>query len=99
MENNKNECFACGRGFSQDVKSVLLRYQEDFIKNGNKRVYYKLSENGDIKITGSKEFFKTIKPKQFTKKAIKDGANFALIQEFGNATDTVVLGNSEVKKL
>jgi hypothetical protein len=99
MENNQNECFACGRGFSQDVKSVLLRYQEDFIKNGTKRIYYKLSERGDIKITGSKEFFKIIKPKQFTKKAIKNGANFALIQEFGKATDTVVLGNSENKKL
>ncbi len=88
-------CFSCGSNFTGDVKKQLAKYKQEFEEKGIERMYYKHSENGDVHITHSKPFWKHIHKKLMTKKAIKDGANFAHIQEFGQTSDSNVLGDNK----
>lgn len=88
-------CFTCGESFSGDVISFLQKHKERFDKYGVKTVYYQKKTNGQIHIADAKDFFKTIKKNVFTKKSISEGANFALIQEFGHVENPIVLGDNK----
>lgn len=88
-------CFSCGETFPSDVKSQLAKYKEQYDTLGIKRVYYVLEKGGEVFITRTDSFFGVIKPLLFTKKAIKNGADFALIQEFGQTSDSHILGNNQ----
>ena len=88
-------CFSCGETFNGDVKFQLNKYKKIYEQTGQSYVYYKLEENGEIFICKTKQFFDVIKPNLFTKKAIKNGAEFALIQEFGQTSNIEVLGDNK----
>ena len=86
-------CFSCGESFNGDAIALLQKHKDRYDKYGIKVVYYQTENNGQIHIADAKDFFRTIKKQVFTKKAIEKGADFAIIQEFGQATDSKILGN------
>lgn len=88
-------CFTCGKSFTGDVNLQLSNYKKEFEEKGIKRVYYKTSKDGDIHVSHAEPFFKHTHKKLTSKKAIKDGAEFALIQEFGQTSDSNVLGDNK----
>ena len=82
-------CFSCGATFTGDVKQQLAKYKAEFEEKGIKRVYYKTSKKGDIHIAYASNFFNHIH------KTLKNGSEFALIQEFGENANTTILGNNK----
>jgi hypothetical protein len=86
-------CFSCGESLSGDVRALLQKHKDRYDKYGVKIVYFITETNGQIQIADAKDFFRTIKKHVFTKKAIAKGAEFALIQEFGQVVNSNILGN------
>jgi hypothetical protein len=88
-------CFACGEDFDTSVRALLRRYKDEFNLNGTARVYFKYKTKGDVHIMRAKPFFENVHKKLLTKKAVENGAEFALIQEFGEASNNKVLGDNK----
>lgn len=49
-------CFTCGKTFNGNINELLLHFKQVYEQKGIVRYFYKLSENGDVRVCRSSDF-------------------------------------------
>ncbi len=73
-------CFTCGKGFKGNEHETLMMYKKIYEMTGIDRYFYKLRENGPVKVC-KKTSFKRIFIEQI-KPNFSNGAEYSLISEY-----------------
>lgn len=74
------KCFTCGMGFTGTAHQSLLHFRKLYEQNGIERYFYKLSENGAIKVCKKSDFNRIFNDK--IKPNFENGAEYSHISEY-----------------
>lgn len=73
-------CFTCGKGFNGSVNDTLNHFKIQFDKFGIERYFYKLSENGAVKVCKKSDFSRIFSEQ--IKPNFDNGAEYSHISEY-----------------